>query len=144
MMKRVIGKRKPLFCIVSQRPVEWLCAITMTVIAATLSMPGQTFSLPSYAAFVADGITEGQAILFFGGIGAVRMIALCSGGLSSVARVRQVGAMCGGIAFIFASATFTQSYFMGQPMPVNAGLFAVLAAFEGYSIQMAGLDRRNG
>jgi hypothetical protein len=128
----------------SDRTVEWFSSLVMIAWGATLSLPGDLLNQPGFIAFNRFGMTETFWAFAFGFIGAGRLIALyINGRWPRSPHIRMFGALFGTLSWGQVSWLLYQaSAINGTPITTGCAVYALLAAFEIFSMNRAAFDAR--
>lgn len=128
----------------SDRDIEWFSAFVMVAWGLTMALPGDTLSQPGFIAFHRFGLTESFWTFTFSAIGGARLIALyINGRWPRSPHIRMAGALFGALSWAQISVLLYQSAEInGLPISTGCAVYALLAAFELFSIQRAAFDAR--
>lgn len=128
----------------SDRTIEWFSSAVMIAWALTMAQPGDLLDQPGFVAFRRFGLTEGFWIFAFGTFGAGRLIALyINGRWPRSPHIRMAGALFGAVSWGQVSALLYQASIINNtPISTGCAVYALLAAFELFSINRAAFDAR--
>ncbi|MCG6204212.1 hypothetical protein LPW26_06165 [Rhodopseudomonas sp. HC1] len=128
----------------SDRTIEWFSSLVMVGWGATLAMPGDTLAQPGFVAFSRFGTTETFWAFAFAFIGAGRLVALyINGRWPRSPHIRMFGALFGALSWGQVSILLYQSSAINEmPIPTGFAVYALLSAFELFSINRAAFDAR--
>ena len=139
------GQRR-LFSSSSTKSVEWLMALFMLGWAATLAMPGSTFTISSYRDFAALGLGETDLAIAYGILGMGRVVLLiANGSFRRGPEVRFACSAAGAFTWFVTAGLFLAPVFAhGAPVPVAASHHIVMGLAELYTIGVNAVDRHLG
>jgi hypothetical protein len=128
----------------SDRTIEWFSALVMLSWAFTMALPGGLLDQPGFVAFHRFGLTEGFWTFAFGTVGAGRLIALyINGRWPRSPHIRMFGALFGAVSWGQVSVLLYQASIINNtPISTGCAVYALLAAFELFSINRAAFDAR--
>lgn len=128
----------------ADRTNEWFSSLVMIAWAATMGLPGDLLSQPGFVAFHRFGMTESAWSLLFAFVGTARLVALyINGRWPRSPHIRMVGALFGAVSWVQVSILFYEAAGINNtPVTTGCMVYALLAAFELFSINRAAFDAR--
>lgn len=128
----------------ADRTVEWFSSLVMVSWGMTLSLPGDLLSQPGFIAFNRFGLTEAFWSVAFTLVGVSRLVALyINGRWPRSPHIRMVGGLFGALSWGQVSFLLYQaSSINNTPITTGCAVYALLAAFELFSINRAAFDAR--
>jgi hypothetical protein len=128
----------------ADRTNEWFSSLVMIAWGATLALPGDLLSQPGFVAFRRFGMTEASWAALFAFVGAARLVALyINGRWPRSPHIRMVGALFGAVSWVQVSVLLYEAAGINNtPVTTGCAVYALLAAFELFSINRAAFDAR--
>jgi hypothetical protein len=128
----------------ADRSNEWFSSLVMIAWGVTLAMPGDLLTQPEFVAFRRFGMTETSWAVLFAFVGAARLVALyINGRWPRSPHIRMVGALFGAVSWVQVSVLLYEAAGINNtPVTTGCAVYALLAAFELFSINRAAFDAR--
>jgi hypothetical protein len=128
----------------ADRTNEWFSSLVMIAWGATMALPGDLLAQPGFVAFHRFGMTESFWAFLFSIVGAARLVALyINGRWPRSPHIRMFGALFGALSWVQVSILLYEAAGINNtPITTGCAVYALLAAFELFSINRAAFDAR--